>query len=49
MLVFIDGESTVNFIQDHVARFLRLQTSPAPAFHVLVANGQEIQYSKICK
>nr|KYP54675.1 hypothetical protein KK1_000870 [Cajanus cajan]KYP54677.1 hypothetical protein KK1_000872 [Cajanus cajan] len=37
--VLIDGGSSDNFLQPRIAKFLKLPVEPAPAFRVMVGNG----------
>ena len=39
----MDGGSTHNFIQNHVAKFLNLPTQPTPTLKVMVGNGSVIE------
>ncbi|XP_073152641.1 uncharacterized protein [Henckelia pumila] len=44
----IDGGSTHNFIQERIARFLKLPIVPSPHFQVLVGNGQSLVCDGYC-
>jgi hypothetical protein len=47
--VLVDGGSTLNFIQTHVARTLGLVHSPSPTLKVIVGNGDELTSNHVCK
>ena len=47
--VLVNGDSTHNFVQERVARFLGLPMSPASEFKVMVGNGAEIPCASMCK
>jgi hypothetical protein len=47
--VLVDGGSTLNFIQTHVARTLGLDHTPSPTLKVIVGNGDELTSDRVCK
>lgn len=47
--MLIDGESSHNFIQTSVARYLGLDITPSPQFSVIVGNGQDLKCIGQCK
>ncbi|KAL5844111.1 hypothetical protein ACOSQ4_010069 [Xanthoceras sorbifolium] len=44
----VDGGSTHNFIQERVAKFLKLPISASPHFNVLIGNGQSMVCDGYC-
>lgn len=46
--ILMDGESTHNFIQSRVAKFLTLPVTPTPTLHVMVRNGNRLTCDTIC-
>lgn len=48
IFILIDGDSTHNFIQDRIVKFLGLQISQSPCFQVMVGNRDKLQYTSIC-
>jgi hypothetical protein len=47
--VLVDGGSTHNFVQAHVAQSLSLSQSPTVPLKVLVGSGEELICNKVCK
>ncbi|KAJ1441605.1 Aspartic peptidase domain superfamily [Sesbania bispinosa] len=48
VVVLVDGGSTLNFVQERVAKFLNLQAQPISSVKVMVGNGNEIVCKEVC-
>lgn len=46
--ILVDGKSTHNFIQSHVAKFFNLLASSTPSLHVKVGNGNQLTCYTTC-
>ena len=49
VVVLVDGGSTQYFIHDRLAHFLHLVTLPVPPLTIMVGNGSEITYDRVCR
>ena len=47
--ILIDSGSTHKFLQEWLLKFLNLDVILAQGFSVQVGNGEELQWSKLCK
>ncbi|PNX75378.1 hypothetical protein L195_g031312, partial [Trifolium pratense] len=46
--VLIDGRSTHNFVQTHLAKFLNLPSNPTNTLKVMVGNGSILSCNSLC-
>lgn len=47
LTISVDGGSTHNFIQDKIAKLLGLSITHSKNVHVLVSNGDRLQYNRL--